>query len=116
MGIIQEHEIKFKELMLPKDIATFKGTMTVHQVYFIQQINIKKYTDVTIYNVIIIHIFFFQVVWAADSAYLEFRKQSCFECISVACKHGKHIRFFKIYNTPIGSNGKCKGHPGKEKN
>ncbi|KAH9644796.1 hypothetical protein HF086_007884 [Spodoptera exigua] len=43
------------------------------------------------------------VIWAADSAYLEFRKQSCFECISVACKHGKHMRFFKIYNTPIGS-------------
>ncbi|KAH9631754.1 hypothetical protein HF086_008863 [Spodoptera exigua] len=74
MGIIQEHEIKLRELMLPKDIATFKGTMTVHQ-----------------------------VIWAADSAYLEFRKQSCFECISVACKHGKHMRFFKIYNTPIGS-------------
>ncbi|CAH2096721.1 unnamed protein product [Euphydryas editha] len=71
---LKEHEIKLKELMLPKDIATFKGTMTVHQ-----------------------------VVWAADSAYLEFRKQSCFECLDVACKHGKHMRFFKIYNTPIES-------------
>lgn len=58
MGIIKEHEIKLKELMLPKDIATFKGTMTVHQVYFIHFFLKYILTDVTIQNIIIKHFFF----------------------------------------------------------
>ncbi|KAL4720332.1 hypothetical protein ACJJTC_012445 [Scirpophaga incertulas] len=58
----EEHEIKMKDLMLPKDIATFKGTLEVHQ-----------------------------VVWSSDSTYLEFRKQSCFECLNFACVHDKHL-------------------------
>ncbi|KAL4719021.1 hypothetical protein ACJJTC_013532 [Scirpophaga incertulas] len=63
-----------KDLMLPKDIATFKGTLEVHQ-----------------------------VVWSSDSTYLEFRKQSCFECLNFACVHDKHLRFFKMFKTPTES-------------
>lgn len=42
-------------------------------------------------------------MWSSDSTYLEFRKQSCFECLNYACVHDKHLRFFKMYKTPTES-------------
>ncbi|XP_026735951.1 uncharacterized protein LOC113499619 isoform X1 [Trichoplusia ni] len=71
--VVEEHEIKEKELLLPKDISPFKGTMLVHQ-----------------------------VVWNSRSEFLEFRKLSCFLCIDKICEHdNKHMQLHKIYKSVV---------------
>ncbi|CAH2101591.1 unnamed protein product [Euphydryas editha] len=72
--VVEEHEIREKEIHLPKNIAPFKGTMLVHQ-----------------------------VLWNSESEYLEFRKFSCYECVDTICKHDKHIQLHKIYKSAIDS-------------
>ncbi|XP_022824557.1 uncharacterized protein LOC111355065 [Spodoptera litura] len=72
--VVEEHEIREKEIHLPKNIAPFKGTMLVHQ-----------------------------VLWNSDSEFLEFRKLSCYECVVTICKHDKHMQLHKIYKSPIDS-------------
>uniref|UniRef100_A0A2H1WCE0 SFRICE_018319 n=1 Tax=Spodoptera frugiperda TaxID=7108 RepID=A0A2H1WCE0_SPOFR len=70
----EEHEIREKEILLPKNIAPFKGTMLVHQ-----------------------------VLWNSESEFLEFRKLSCYECVDTICKHDKHMQLHKIYKSAIES-------------
>ncbi|CAG5014223.1 unnamed protein product [Parnassius apollo] len=69
--VVEEHEIIEKELLLPKDISPFKGTMLVHQ-----------------------------VIWNSVSEFLEFRKLSCFLCLDKICEHeDKHMQLHKIYKS-----------------
>lgn len=72
--VVEEHEIREKEIHLPKNIAPFKGTMLVHQ-----------------------------VLWNSESEFLEFRKLSCYECVDTICKHDKHMQLHKIYRSAIDS-------------
>lgn len=72
--VVEEHEIREKEIHLPKNIAPFKGTMLVHQ-----------------------------VLWNSKSEFLEFRKLSCYECVDNICKHDKHMQLHKIYKSAGGS-------------
>lgn len=72
--VVEEHEIREKEILLPKNIASFKGTMLVHQ-----------------------------VLWNSESEFLEFRKLSCYECVGTICKHDKHMQLHKIYKSAIDS-------------
>ncbi|KAL4716252.1 hypothetical protein ACJJTC_004746 [Scirpophaga incertulas] len=68
---IEEHEILEKDVLLPKDISPFKGTMSVHQ-----------------------------VIWNKKSEFIEFRKLSCFDCVNKICDHGnKHMQLHKIYKS-----------------
>ncbi|CAH0407914.1 unnamed protein product [Chilo suppressalis] len=73
--VVNEADIIEKEIMLPKDISPFKGTMSVHQ-----------------------------VLWNIHSDFLEFRKLSCFLCIEEICHHdNKHMQLHKIYKSAIAS-------------
>ncbi|CAG5034023.1 unnamed protein product [Parnassius apollo] len=73
--VVEEHEIIEKELLLPKDISPFKGTMLVHQ-----------------------------VIWNSGSEFLEFRKLSCFLCLDKICEHeDKHMQLHKIYKSVVES-------------
>ncbi|CAB3248789.1 unnamed protein product [Arctia plantaginis] len=73
--VVEEHEIIEKELLLPKDISPFKGTLSVHQ-----------------------------VIWHSGSEFIEFRKLSCFLCMAKICEHeNKHMQLHKMYKSVVES-------------
>ncbi|CAB3236095.1 unnamed protein product [Arctia plantaginis] len=73
--VVEEHEIIEKELLLPKDISPFKGTLSVHQ-----------------------------VIWHSGSEFIEFRKLSCFLCMAKIWEHeNKHMQLHKMYKSVVES-------------